>query len=825
MRNSKFKRAVALFFSVVMLIGAFCVAPFNLGVSADDETDGEKLVSRHINVVYDDSNSMLMNNRLWWCYAKYSLEVFSAMMQDKDTMNIYFMSDKNKAPRISNLSGDRKQQQNNISTIHNTVTNTMGTPFSSIEKAYGDLKKTTGYDEKWLVVITDGDTFDNKETQSDIDSLIADCAANSIKVVYLAIGNALVPTENQSKGIFVYKADGQVSTGETGILSRVTQICQRIFQRPAIESTNSNKFVLDIPASEIIVFAQGANVSIGDLTGTKKTLSSVAMSASDKDKATTNSQYKNKINIDVLNASIATFTPQSGGYISEGTYELPISAEEYVIYYKPCLEVLLELQDDKGNTISEDYIPIGSYSLKYWLTYPKSHPKHGEAISQSLFDVEYSLTCDVDGNTRPLNSNNVDLSEGKTTIKVVAKYLNFISTDASLKYVVEDFTINELHLELEYLQQNYVLSSLEKDNKGLLVKVSKGGEPIPADEWEQYRLTCGTDNPDFNIVKNNDSTFSVYPKYKDGKREDTATGDIEFNITVSASNDHRVTDSGTVKAKINIYDDISAVQLGIAISDQSEKCDNKNFASQYSDRVVTITWQGQNLTREQYDALSLTVDVDDPDYTAEIKLNPYVEGEPTTATVKFALVNDENGEAPLPKYLHGNKSFTVRGTIDREGQISEGTATSKLKVDDARTLWEKLQDWLPILIALVILLFLFLGYAPIIKKYLPKNSYYSDDFGSKYYISWYKNSKAIATVLVPFCPVKSSADLTATNPPLKLVVTASGGKNAWCENASSICDQGLLINGSSTKSRKRVNLHRMTITTTANTEVTTLSKN
>ena len=108
------------------------------------------------------------------------------------------------------------------------MTYTSGTPFESLERAYGDLKKTGGYDEKWLVVITDGEKFDKLQTASDIDKLISDCSANNIKVVYLAIGEALVPTENQSKGIYVYKADGQVSSGETGILSRVTEICQRI---------------------------------------------------------------------------------------------------------------------------------------------------------------------------------------------------------------------------------------------------------------------------------------------------------------------------------------------------------------------------------------------------------------------------------------------------------------------------------------------------------------------------------------------------------------------------------------------------------------------
>lgn len=153
------------------------------------------------------------------------------------------------------------------------------------------MKWASGYDEKWLMVITDGDSFNNNEKSEDIDRLISDCSDNNIKIVYLAIGNALVPAENIGKGIYVYKADGQVSSGNTGILSRVTQICQRIFQRPSLTTAKSGNLVLDVPTSEIIVFAQGSNVSIGDIDGTKKTLSSVSMTAADKDKATINHAY------------------------------------------------------------------------------------------------------------------------------------------------------------------------------------------------------------------------------------------------------------------------------------------------------------------------------------------------------------------------------------------------------------------------------------------------------------------------------------------------------------------------------------------------------
>lgn len=793
MRNNFLVKAVAILLSLVTLLG---LAAYMMPMSVSAETTEEKGVSRLINIVYDDSNSMLESGKLWWCYAKYSLEVFSAMMQDDDKMNIYFMSDfmsdtpnSQKKSRLT-LSGERSKQQANIDEIHKVVPKTRGTPFASLQTAYGDLKNDKGgYDERWMVVITDGDSFDNKETAADIDNLFNDCAGYNINVIYLAIGSALVPTQNTNKGIHVYKADGNDASGNDGILSKVTQICQQIFQRPSMETAVGGKLKLDIPASEIIVFAQGANASVGNLSGAKRNLATVSMKETDK--ATVNPTWVSQVKSCNLNACIATFTPSTGKYIPEGTYDLNIQAEEYIVYYKPALDVALELYDTNGNKATDKYIPIGSYSLKYWLTYPVGHPKHGEKLDQNLFSVDYSLTCTVDGVRRELNSNNIDLGGGSTEIRVVAHYLNFSSTDASLKYVVEDFTINEIDVDVEYNQQDYRLSTLETQNEGFVIRVTRNGNPIPAAEWEPFVLDIGIENPEFKVVKNSDSTFTVYPKYSAAGKTATATGDIEFKATVSASNDHRVTDRGSCDVKINIYDDITAVPLGVTIDEQSTPCDNKNFADQDSSRKVTIDWDGKPLTKEQYDALAVAVEIEENKYySARIELDPYVEGEPTTATVYFDLIPDENGNPPEYKKLQGTKEFTVTASVEREGVISEGSAESELKVNDARTIWELLMDYLPIIIALLILLFLLLAYLPIIKRYLPMKSRYTSA-GYPHTVRWYKNATAIITLILPFVRVRSSANLqiSAVNS-MQISVKALGAKRAVCTNKQQLQGMG-----------------------------------
>ena len=65
--------------------------PFGLTVQAETYVP-----SRTINLVYDDSGSMIRVGSNYvdtWCQAKYAMEVFAGMLGEKETLNIYYMSD------------------------------------------------------------------------------------------------------------------------------------------------------------------------------------------------------------------------------------------------------------------------------------------------------------------------------------------------------------------------------------------------------------------------------------------------------------------------------------------------------------------------------------------------------------------------------------------------------------------------------------------------------------------------------------------------------------------------------------------------------------
>lgn len=112
------KRIPCMIITCILLF--LCVVPVN--VSATTHAP-----ARVINVVYDDSGSMYSGVDTW-CRAKYSMEVFSAMLGDTDKMNVYYMSDyragSSVPPRISLDGADGSDV--NVAKIHNQKTTAKG---------------------------------------------------------------------------------------------------------------------------------------------------------------------------------------------------------------------------------------------------------------------------------------------------------------------------------------------------------------------------------------------------------------------------------------------------------------------------------------------------------------------------------------------------------------------------------------------------------------------------------------------------------------------------------------------------------------------------
>ena len=145
-----FRGVIACLFTIL--------AVFGMAFSSMAE---ENLPKRVINVVYDDSGSMIETGGQkvdTWCQAKYAMEVFAALLGEKDTLNVYAMSDYEGGaqpdPRLKLEGADG--QTANVAKVHGMLTRACNTPFQAVQKAYAYLTAAQA-DEKWLVVLTDGE--------------------------------------------------------------------------------------------------------------------------------------------------------------------------------------------------------------------------------------------------------------------------------------------------------------------------------------------------------------------------------------------------------------------------------------------------------------------------------------------------------------------------------------------------------------------------------------------------------------------------------------------------------------------------------------------
>ena len=189
-------------------IAVYTLTGFALGCLPGVAVGETRVPSRTINLVYDDSGSMIRQGNAYvdtWCQAKYALEVVAAMLDERDTLNVYYMSDYDtgtqSGPRITLRGGGG---QASVDRIHSTITSFGNTPFNAVRRAHADLKKARS-DERWLVVLTDGAFEDGRMESREVVSYFESVTAgDAARVMMLAMGPEAASIEPQeSRGIYV----------------------------------------------------------------------------------------------------------------------------------------------------------------------------------------------------------------------------------------------------------------------------------------------------------------------------------------------------------------------------------------------------------------------------------------------------------------------------------------------------------------------------------------------------------------------------------------------------------------------------------------------
>ncbi len=524
----------------------FCISmimsPFSAVVNAETEKP-----TRIINLVYDDSGSMIDDGSGYldrWCQAKYALEVFAAMLEENDTMNIYAMSDfsytdidySKVQPHIT-LSGN-SAPADNVAAIHSMLTDASSTPFQTVEKAYSDLNQSSA-DEKWLVVLTDGVFTKDFNTEMNISQVndFFNKKNDDISLMYLAIGNnAMNISGNDSKNIYAFSA-----ANSTDILSKLTEMSNRIFDRNRLQVDPANgNFSFDIPMSELIVFAQGRNVNI---KGINKSDNSAIISSSDsvevKYSEVAALNYKDDKNV-VINDNLVGKIAYFNGDFDAGDYVVDApGASTIEVYYRPNVDIAIHLVNSEGTRLStSDPIPQGTYTLEYGFVKPGTD----EILPDSdlLGEIDFSASASFNGTPdgkQYCNGDSITVQEGSMDIDATAKYLDYNTVSTSLHYDV--FQDKPLKFSIDDSEQ-YIINTngFENPDSPMLLTVSLEDRQLTADEWKVLDIPkiefISTEKlGDLRIEKTEQiGVYEIYPSvYHDSPREN-ALGDFTFHISL-----------------------------------------------------------------------------------------------------------------------------------------------------------------------------------------------------------------------------------------------------------------------------------------------------
>ena len=447
---------------------------------------------RVIHIVYDDSGSMIVSHGKkvdTWCQAKYAMEVFAAMLGEDDLMNIYVMSDfpggKGAKLKLNGASGAKA----NVEQVHSMLTAAGNTPFQTVEKAYEDLAAAKAQ-SKWLVVLTDGEFQNVKGT---VDEYFAK-KSGGVKVMYLAMGQeAGVIKENPRKNIYFEKA-----ANNTQILQKLTGICNTIFERDKLKVDAASRIIsFDIPISELIVFAQGADVDIQSVTREDGQVFRSPMEPVEvrySEKPATN--YK-EFNVDKsLKGSVATFRDD----FAAGRYTVNVSGAETVeVYYKPNVEIRAFLFDAEGKDVSDSPdLKKGEYTLRYGFV--KAGTNDPVPESELLGDVSFSAELKTDSGMEKLQSGDkIALDVGDAELKLSAQYLKRNRLQRTYRYSI--YKDKEIQFTVQEDPVFKVTASGIEGDSPVVLKATIDGAGIDGKQWETMGIPKVTapDGGDYNI--------------------------------------------------------------------------------------------------------------------------------------------------------------------------------------------------------------------------------------------------------------------------------------------------------------------------------------
>lgn len=473
--------------------------------------------TRAIAIAYDNSGSMIADEggaSDKWCKAKYSLEVLAAMLDKEDTLSVFVMDE----PGCKLSVSGSEDVSRRAAIVHDTDLGYASITNTQTAKEARDSLLSSSADEKYLVITTDG-AFNSEGTAerslAAVQGVVDECPGQDITVIYLAIGeDAAVIQGNESVGVYVR------TTSADGILSAMTEVANQVFGRAALPSSAYSEadgtVSVDVPMGNLIVFAQGKNVSVGSLKNGDGEFASESAEVrySDNPGSLGGSSF---LVDESLQGIVAVFDED----IREGTYDLGIGGcETLEIYYKPYIDIASQLTDDAGNEYlleagNQNEVPAGTYEVDYSFR----NPFTGEPLSSDLlYPATFSMKVENEGATQVVaEGEQLELSSGDATIVATAVVHGGVRSFQQYDAVQVAPPLGSLIVDASGVPSSAQIRDLSQAS-GKVVVSKKDGEAFAQDEWDHLVLTAENEaGVPWDVVKAGEpGVFEVVPSYVDG---------------------------------------------------------------------------------------------------------------------------------------------------------------------------------------------------------------------------------------------------------------------------------------------------------------------
>lgn len=606
------------FWRLLCLVFIFTLLFFtnNIAVRADSGTKNAK--SRSIAIVYDNSGSMYIDQNLAWCRAIYSMEVFASMMNEGDTFQIY--------PMFEITVGQKTYSSQNPFTLYGGgatsgirdifTTNAGGTPIETILDAYTGLNQTRA-DEKWLIVLTDGDVFYEdgaslgRRTQSRLSEVLTEYN-HSVNVLYLGIGaNAVIP-EVEDGSPFQYYADKASNSAD--VLSKLTEMCNFIFGRDVLDSTN-DQLSFDVSMKKLFLFVQGSDISqvaLQDSSG--RSIGAPTLEYTPRYSEQGAGNYA-AVSDQSLSGTIAVYdTP-----LDAGTYTLSYAGNpsNVEVYYEPDVDLSAVFLDEHGDEVSaSEHLYSGTYSIRYCLVDKDGTPTSSALLGETHYTVDYTKNGKVESAESDSEGEiSVDLAEGDTLSGgIEVSYLSgytIARTFEDFGWPAEGISVvnrpaGALDLELTGGQETIPLSLLEQDPYSINLKYN--GARLTSEELKNAGLLVEREsgNIDWEIVQDGD-TYLLSLRYPEPV-ETTECGECHLSVSASYTDPFGVTAvSEPQDIVFTVEDDGATLSVTVSGDDYFVLSDLDE-----GEILVKLQMDGQELTEEQLSAASVTIDGEIP---------------------------------------------------------------------------------------------------------------------------------------------------------------------------------------------------------------------